>query len=116
MKLFDLTSAFDNITNYRFQPNIAGYYQFDGVLRLGTSSITAMYAELWKNGVTYSRGQEYNGAAINGVQVIISDLIYLNGSTDYIELYGYVTATTPIFAYVSGTITSKLSGFLVRAT
>ena len=26
-KVFDTSSAFDNITNYRFQPLVAGYYQ-----------------------------------------------------------------------------------------
>ena len=80
---FDTAGAFDSTTNYRFQPLVAGYYQFTG--GTGCSSSVNMFLAFFKNGSEFKRGQ----AASSAGQVLASALIYCNGSTDYVELYLY---------------------------
>ena len=90
------TEEFDTKSNFAsgtFTPTVAGYYQINGSIYTGTSSITRAIAYIYKNGVGFKRGNDLTvGSAVN-----VSAVVYLNGSTDYVELYGYVTATTPLF-------------------
>lgn len=109
---WDTANAFDSTTNYRFQPTVAGYYQFNGVLRTTYSTVAVVYAELWKNGAVYVRGSENNTAT---TQVTVSEIIFLNGSTDYVEMYGLISGTGTLqFQYFDATFTSRLSGALIR--
>jgi hypothetical protein len=89
---FDTNSNYDNATNYRFTPTVAGYYQVNGSVKTSGSSISYALVGVYKNGVIYKEGcpQAYTATAQNAP--IVSCLVYLNGSTDYIELYGFVTA------------------------
>jgi hypothetical protein len=84
-KEFDTASCYDNSTNYRFTPTVAGYYQVNaGVAASFTTGESTIY--IYKNGSRFKNGQD-NGALT--YQVNIASLIYLNGSTDYIEIYVY---------------------------
>jgi hypothetical protein len=80
---WDTNSNYDNTTNYRFTPTVAGYYQCSASWSNDSSS-TYNYLSIYKNGVS-SRLAIFNGS--NGVGATISATIYLNGSTDYIEMY-----------------------------
>lgn len=83
---FDTDNAFDSTTNYRFQPTVPGYYQVNcgiGVATAGSQVVCAVY----KNGSAYKIGAIPNGPVAFGN--IVSALVYLNGSTDYIEFYTY---------------------------
>jgi hypothetical protein len=80
---WDTNSNYDNSTNYRFTPTVAGYYQCSAAWSNDTSS-SYNYVSIYKNGVS-SRLGIFNGA--NGVGATISAIIYLNGSTDFIEMY-----------------------------
>lgn len=82
---WDTANCFDNTTNYRFTPNVAGYYQVNGSLRANTSFNT-MQVALYKNGSNYKEG---NYVQTNMGQSTVSCLVYLNGTTDFIELYGF---------------------------
>lgn len=91
---FDTANCFDSTTNYRFTPNVAGYYQVNGNIGY-TTSVTAPQLGIYKNGSQFKMG--VNPSAGNWSSV--AALIYLNGSTDYIELYGaHVTGTTQTLA------------------
>lgn len=111
---YDTNSNYDPTTNYRFTPTVAGYYQVNGVLRVGGSTITAAYIALYKNGSVYQRGTEYN-QTLGVTQLTGSWLIYLNGSTDYIELYGLVSGTAVTFNYATNFATSFFQASMVRA-
>jgi hypothetical protein len=92
-ELFDTSNAFDSSTNYRFQPTVAGYYQINAVVRpVGNSgTMTLCFAELWKNGISHVRGNEFTYTSnFNLQQVSVSGLVYLNGSSDYLELFARV--------------------------
>jgi hypothetical protein len=85
---FDTNNNYDATTNYRFTPTVAGYYQVNGSVNLASTAATVI-ASIWKNGVEFKRGAQSGAAANCGLGSIASALIYLNGSTDYVELYGY---------------------------
>jgi hypothetical protein len=114
---FDTNSNFDNETNYRFTPTVAGYYQFSAKLRShGSSSLTRVLSTLYKNGAT--TGRLFDMEISFGTSVIIvsgSDLLYMNGSTDYVELYVYLTGTGTLTIGASDTNTTHLMGFLARS-
>jgi len=112
---FDTNNNFDANTNYRFTPAVAGYYQvnLNATIRNsagGTSS--ALY--LYKNGSPYKGSQNDSSGANYNVAFAINCVVYLNGSTDYIE--GYVGAgagtTTAYSTYtVGGVNTAYLTNF-----
>ena len=106
-ELFDTNNAFDAAVNSRFQPLVAGYYQINAAIQFDTSNYSVR-AILFKNGAVYS----YSAAPAAGYAVGVSDIVYLNGTTDYLELFGYSSTTQNS---VPGADRTYLSGFLVRA-
>jgi hypothetical protein len=84
---FDTNSNYDNATNYRFTPTVAGYYQVNGAIALA-SNAASFQVVIYKNGNSFKKGLLTNtSASLQQANVIA--LIYMNGSTDYIELYGF---------------------------
>lgn len=111
-EVFDTNSNFDNSTNYRFTPTVAGYYQVSFSITANTStSPTRVFSNIYKNGSMYTSGSDYTPLA-GGTNSNGSVLVYLNGSTDYIELYAYITAAV---ASVGGGSITYMTGALVRA-
>ena len=55
---------------------------------------------LYKNGVLYKTGNDINSSAY---QITMGTLVHLNGTTDYIEIYGYVASSTALNATSSTT-------------
>jgi len=94
---FDTNSNYDPTTNYRFTPTVAGYYQVSGGFSWQNQINGYGTLSLYKNGsnyVTLHFGAA-NGATNQYLGHYGGCLVYLNGSTDYIELYGYqVTAAS----------------------
>lgn len=113
---FDTNSNFDTSTN-RFTPTVAGYYQVNGSLRgLATTTFTSMTVYIYKNGSNYKRTQlTITYTAGSASQLSVSDVIYMNGSTDYLELWGNINGTgTLSFPFGSADSTSFFSAALVR--
>ena len=99
-KEFDTTGAFDSTTNFRFQPLISGYYNITAVASMSGAAGTASSIIIYKNGSAFKNGTGETGA-ITAVQLDVSALIFLNGSTDYIELFVSYTGTTPVVVFGS---------------
>lgn len=97
-KEFDTNSNFDNTTNYRFTPTIAGYYSVTA--NVVSSAANLIVASIYKNGSAFKQGAQ--GASGN-TGVSVDGLIYLNGSTDYIELYIYAQTAAALTATASAT-------------
>jgi hypothetical protein len=96
---FDTNSNYDNATNYRFTPTVAGYYQVSASVSFqGSTTCTRYLATIYKNGSEYIRFGDFAGTGV-GVSTQGSCLIYCNGSTDYLELYCYATGTGLIAAF-----------------
>jgi hypothetical protein len=110
----------NNFASSRFTPTVAGYYQINGVVRFNSSaSITRYIIGIYKNGAEYARPAEQNftSALLTFGQMGGGVVVYLNGSTDYVELYGYINGTGTLIFIDDGTsaYTSSMSGVLVRA-
>ena len=88
---FDTASCFDSTTNYRFTANVAGYYQFTACMNLNASSGVTLIS-FYKNGSEFKRASQIPFVGSSTVQPASTVLIHLNGSTDYVEVYGYHTA------------------------
>lgn len=117
---FDTNSNFDSTTNYRFTPTVAGYYQLNAKFYLaGTVSTAQIVLQVYKNGSAYERFIDSNPSAtlsVNGYIITgASTLMYMNGSTDYVELYGYYFGGTSTFNTTGATTTSRFSGSMVRS-
>ena len=112
-KNFDTNSNYDNATNYRFTPTVAGYYQINGRVdaQSSTGSVTRCIVSIYKNGTEYKRGSDVNTANTNASNVM--DVVYFNGSTDYAELYAFISAAVTATAGAGQALT-YFSGSMVR--
>jgi len=108
-EFFDTANAFDSTTNYRFTPQVAGYYQI--VATANSPIATTTQIALYKNGSGYAYNLIYNGGS-GGYSPVITQLIYLNGSTDYVETY---INTSSSGTFSSNSAYTYMSGYLVRA-
>jgi hypothetical protein len=92
---FDTNSCFDNATNYRMTPNVAGYYFVSITFDASPSSaITGIQGAIYKNGSSYGGTASQWNLANAGGQGYVNALIYCNGSTDYIEGYQWTSTTS----------------------
>jgi hypothetical protein len=123
-ELFDTASAFDSSTNYRFTPQVAGYYQINAFARVIGVSATNKILAIYKNGSPLYSFDSFTPSTIsfNGsfTPMVISATIYCNGSTDYIELYGYSNGSSTSFAGGGGGTNvapwyTYMTGFLARS-
>lgn len=94
---FDTNSNYDKDTNYRFLPTVAGYYQVNASVTVAAGQVAIT---LYKNGTPFKSGPSILATAYS---TTVAALIYLNGSTDYVESYGYVGATSSTSAAVANT-------------
>lgn len=110
---FDTNNCFDSATNYRFTPTIAGYYQINGVGAFNGSALGYVSLAIYKNGSNYIQSGGVNNTTFGGIATI-SDVVYLNGSTDYVEIYIAQTSGGAL-TLQSGANANRFSGVLVRS-
>lgn len=93
--------SFDTNSNFassRFTPTVAGYYQINGKVgcQPSTGTVTRVLCGIFKNGVEERLGSDiFSTGNIVQTSATIATLIYMNGSTDYIELYVYMVGGSP---------------------
>lgn len=113
VKLNFQTEDFDTNNNYdpvlsRFTPTVAGYYQIGGGFQI-TTVTTILRLFIYKNGVV----NKHLVVSTAGCDWIYgSAFVYLNGTTDYVELFGYNldannTNPNPIATYFQGILIAK---------
>ena len=89
-EIYDSDNKYDNSTNYRFTPTIAGkYFIYAQVyMYMGASDMNVAIIHIYKNGSSYMTRRLYqpsNPAQAQGLN--ISATMDLN-TTDYVEIYG----------------------------
>ena len=106
-KITFTTEEFDTNNNFassRFTPTVAGYYQVS--FSVTTAPPPGFFTLLYKNGVEYKIGTNLSNAS-PAIQTsysgIGSVLAYMNGSTDYLEVYQYQFVTQNLVATASQT-------------
>jgi hypothetical protein len=109
---YDTNSNFDNVTNYRFTPTVAGYYQFNAGSACANTS-GGLIISLYKNGGESRRG--VISASVSGINSdsIVSAQVYMNGTTDYVEIYAYQNSGTTASISANSALT-WFNGCLVR--
>jgi len=118
------TNSNYSTSQYRFTPTVAGYYQVNGTARItpgsGTTGQTGCSVAIYKNNQEYRRGDEIVTQDAIYVQPSVSCIIYMNGTSDYIEIWaGYApygtVGTNPGFIADGATLTSNWSAcFLTK--
>lgn len=114
---FDTNNCYNNTTNYRFTPNVAGYYQVNTVCYFSASAArpTEVQIALYKNGSAVANTLLNLATAnliISGYP--LSALVYMNGSTDYLEVYGSLSGgSSQVFG--GGSRYTYFDACLVRA-
>ena len=97
---FDLTNAYDT-TTMRFTPQKSGYYQVSCSMYVpGTPGF--IQTGVYKNGSAYKYGTTTNTVSTL-TTTTQSCIVYLNGTTDYIEIFGEINASISIGAGISVT-------------
>jgi hypothetical protein len=111
------TEDFDTNNNFasnRFTPTVAGYYQIEAFIYFSVTATGGGFASIFKNGSRYCDGTNFNSTNGNDIVAVVSAIVYCNGSTDYIEIYGYqgYSATAGVG---SNNYLRKFCGALVRS-
>lgn len=98
-EIYDTDSAYDNSTNYRFTPQVAGkYYCYFGIRGFAGGSdpdgVRIISLAPYKNG---SQVRSYSGFdsdpnEMRHMELTASTVIELNGSSDYLEFFGNLYA------------------------
>jgi len=110
------TEEFDTNNNFAsstFTPTVAGYYQISGGLYMATT-LGLVLIVAYKNGSAYKRLAGSSTPA-NGTHTYGSCLVYCNGSTDYIELYGYQNSGSSATVPFAQSDLIYFQGAMVRA-
>lgn len=93
---WDPQNWFDNATNYRFTPLVAGKIVVTvGVSATAASGATLVLAMIYKNGT--EEFETLNVSQATGGCAIITGQIDVNGTTDYVEGWGRINGSTTSF-------------------
>jgi hypothetical protein len=123
-EVYDTASCYDNSTNYRFTPNVAGYYFTSLTIRYGFSGAAGKQLDnvlyVYRNGSAYLMSEHSFVMGTGNVSSLhVTGLIYMNGSTDYIEgyflPYDYTASSTQIIYSGTGPYSSYFSSVLIKA-
>jgi len=97
-EVLDTDNCYDNVTNYRFTPTVAGKYLIYASLigkSGGDTQLTATQIAIYKNGSKYNDNvTQFYVNYIKQHTMFMSRIIDMNGTTDYVEFYGYVNVST----------------------
>jgi hypothetical protein len=105
---FDTDNCYDNSTNYRFTPTVAGKYFVYVSIQAASSvanDIKQVQIQLYKNGSIYRQSRQINDPSETNWQIIHTQaIIDMNGSTDYLEVFGYIDKIqSSTISFTSGT-------------
>jgi hypothetical protein len=100
VEVIDTNNCYDT-TLARFTPNVAGYYFISSQIAAVDNSGPAAYAGIiviYKNGSGQIAGR--SAYADNGANTVsVNTMIYMNGTTDYLEIYVQLNNVTLVEAF-----------------
>ena len=114
------TEDFDTNNNFAsstFTPTVAGYYQVNcTACCYASSTITRAINALYKNGSVLERVSDIQTGAGTFITTSGSALVYMNGTTDYLEVYVWINGSGSL-QVSTATIgeSSRFSACLARA-
>ena len=96
-EILDTDNCYDNSTNYRFTPTVAGKYYISTGLKAESSAETIQNTTIfiYKNGSVYKRNVLYAPThQPQAFPITLDAIIDMNGSSDYIEIYIYLDVSS----------------------
>ena len=117
-EIFDTDNCYDNSTNYRFTPNVAGkYYVYlrttidctTGEARLVASNIKKNGSSIVFARIDFDRGTA-NQEAEGGTPVCVA-VVDMNGTSDYLEGFARADTNDGSSSNVQGNSTERLTNF-----
>lgn len=96
----------------RYTPSTAGYYEVEGQVAFAASTAGDRGAQIRKNGATIDGAHYGAQRAMAGVGSFsgiarCGAVVFLNGTTDYIELYGYQDSGGNLNTYYTAGFTAS---------
>jgi len=115
---FDTNSNFASST---FTPTVEGYYQINASANFSNETVTWERATIYiyKNGSHYKRASLNNTSGttdINDLTFCISTVVFMNGTTDYLEVFGRETAGGTCVVVGNADKRTSFSGCFLRIT
>ena len=116
-EVFDTDNCYDNSTNYRFTPTVAGKYFVYGKVAIDEAAGNTRNAVsmIYKNGsevgrafVNFHSGDTTDG---EGACVTTTAVVDMNGSSDYVELYGIHDTVSGVDGRFQGDTTKRYTSF-----
>lgn len=87
---WDVGSAYDNVTNFRWTPQKAGRYLVRASVEIENLADTKyVNSAIFKNGTIYKRGRAYSSDAGEDTVASVECEVQMNGTTDYLEHFLY---------------------------
>jgi hypothetical protein len=121
-KIAFATEVFDTNSNFassRFTPTVAGYYQINACITFPSFTNTStgeLLSIIYKNGTDYAYGSGFSVASANHyIMSNVSTVVYFNGTTDYVEIYGY-NSTGSSLNVVNEAKFTYFSGAMIRSS
>ena len=100
-EVYDTDGDYDNSSNYRFTRTTAGKYFVYGQIKIeaggGNDDGKSVGIKIYKNGSAITnvvRESEFNLGYEISPSISISSVIAMNGSSDYLELYGSLNSVS----------------------
>ncbi len=99
-EIYDTNNCFDNVTNYRFTPNVAGKYWLSAsfVAFSSDNNLQNVRIKIYKNGAVYVGRYHLvvypNSQDVRHFSPTIDIIDEANGTTDYYEVYYYISGST----------------------
>lgn len=110
---FDTNS---NFSSNRFTPTVAGYYQLNyNIVASNAAASSETWIAIYKNGSNWQWGLDTNSITNHYWTLNASSLVYLNGSTDYVEVYMSQSTGSNLTINPSSSLPMRFSGFLARS-
>jgi hypothetical protein len=111
-------NCFDTSTS-RFTPNVPGFYQINGLIyHQSTSYVNRTLIHLRANGggeFRFGSDQIISNSITTEGRSLVSTLVYLNGTTDYLEILGLFTGAGTLTC-AGGFMNTWWTGHLVKAS
>ena len=116
---FDTNNDYDNSSNYRFTPSVAGKYYIYSAIKPETgandNNIDMVQLKIRRNGVDFSGMLFDFRTDSDGRKFVVtsSNVMDMNGSSDYAEVYGYLKCGTGTRIFAGGQDVSYFGGFKI---
>ena len=111
----------NNFASSTFTPTVAGYYQINASANISNDTVTFERATIYiyKNGSHYKRASWHGSSGstpINDVTLCISTVVFMNGTTDYLEVYARETGGGTCVVVGNADKRTSFSGCFLRIT